>query len=103
MIKKGLQAYKTISMISSAIEAAAAVTNIIAEICATGKLDIVVLQGEGRKAFIALRQLRWASQIQISCFAAGTPLRTPTGHKLIEDVQVGDVLLSATRPTSRGY
>ncbi len=29
------------------------------------------------------------------CFAAGTPLRTPSGHKAIELFQVGDEILSA--------
>jgi Pretoxin HINT domain len=28
------------------------------------------------------------------CFAAGTPLRTPAGHKFIEDFRVGDLILS---------
>jgi hypothetical protein len=29
-----------------------------------------------------------------TCFAAGTPIRTPLGHKLIEDLVPGDLLLS---------
>ncbi len=29
-----------------------------------------------------------------ACFAAGTPLRTPTGSRLIEDIRVGDLVLS---------
>ena len=31
---------------------------------------------------------------QSSCFAAGTPLLTPTGDKLIEEFKVGDQILS---------
>ncbi len=29
------------------------------------------------------------------CFAAGTPLLTPNGAKAIEDIKVGDLVLSA--------
>ncbi len=34
------------------------------------------------------------SALSKACFAAGTPLLTPTGHKPIEQFQVGDLLLS---------
>jgi hypothetical protein len=30
----------------------------------------------------------------LQCFAAGTPLLTPTGHRFVEDFQVGDLILS---------
>jgi hypothetical protein len=65
-------------------------------------LDIVTVIGEGRKAFVALMNLRRTAQIQTSCFGAGTPLRTLTGHKLIEDVCVGDVLLSRSEKDLEG-
>ncbi|HXD86543.1 MAG TPA: polymorphic toxin-type HINT domain-containing protein [Urbifossiella sp.] len=40
-----------------------------------------------------------------SCFAAGTPIRTPDGSKMIENLQIGDLILSrdefdATGPVS---
>ncbi len=94
LIRRGVQAVKVYNMVSSGIQAATAVTNIIAELCSGGQLDIVTVIGEGRKAFVALTNLRRTAQIQTSCFGAGTPLRTLTGHKLIEEVCVGDVLLS---------
>src|SRR5262249_37601842 len=37
-----------------------------------------------------------------ACFAAGTPLRTPDGSKLIEKFQVGDLLLSRDENRPQG-
>jgi hypothetical protein len=37
-----------------------------------------------------------------SCFAAGTPLLTPSGHKLVEDFRPGDLLLSAPETHAAG-
>lgn len=38
--------------------------------------------------------LTWAFDIlnRMKCFAAGTPILTPTGHRLIETLEVGDAL-----------
>ena len=35
-----------------------------------------------------------ASQVVRPCFAAGTPVRTATGSILIENLKVGDIVLS---------
>ena len=37
-----------------------------------------------------------------ACFAAGTPLLTPNGAKLIEDIQIGDLVLSRSEHDSEG-
>ena len=36
-----------------------------------------------------------AAESQVYCFIPGTPLLTPAGHELIEDIKVGDEILSA--------
>ncbi|MFT3920945.1 MAG: Hint domain-containing protein [Myxococcales bacterium] len=35
-----------------------------------------------------------ASQFMVACFAAGTPILTPEGSKAIEEIKVGDLVLS---------
>src|SRR5262249_40585365 len=35
-----------------------------------------------------------ANVFMMGCFAAGTPIRTPSGHKKIEDFQKGDAILA---------
>jgi hypothetical protein len=36
-----------------------------------------------------------------SCFAAGTPIATPSGHRPIEELELGDLVLAYDEPTGR--
>ena len=42
------------------------------------------------------------SQMRRSCFAAGTPILTPDGYKNIEEIRVGDLVLSAPEDDPEG-
>jgi hypothetical protein len=46
----------------------------------------------GAKAWAARQVAEWTGTR--ACFAAGTPLRTPEGSRNIEDIRVGDLVLS---------
>src|SRR5262249_47493273 len=54
------------------------------------------------KAGTALEQAILGCESTTSCFAAGTPLLTPTGAKLIEDVRPGALLLSGAESDPDG-
>jgi Holliday junction resolvase-like predicted endonuclease len=48
----------------------------------------------GRYDLVTGRRLKAGEKLSVACFAAGTPLLTPNGSKLINEIQVGDVVLS---------
>ncbi len=42
------------------------------------------------------------ANVFLPCFAAGTPLLTPTGSKLVEDIEAGDLLLASPEDDPEG-